>query len=209
MRKLFLLLIVTFVFFLVSCSSEVEQCFSKTLELECIGENGSSYGTGFFINNEGLILTNKHLLSDSTSVNVIMSENEKMEATVIDVSKEYDLALLKIDVESDFFEFSEDFEIGEKVFSIGNPNGYGKTYYEGIISGGLKKINYRSGSILAIQTNIEIYDGCSGSPLYNVDGKVVGIMTFRIKDGNSYIPGLSYGIPSSVIMDFIEERENK
>lgn len=214
MKKLLIAIFVTiFTLFLSSCNKyNVDNELKKVVEIECIKSNGSLYATGFFINNEGLILTNKHVvnnLDNDCTIKVRLENDDVKDAMVLDISNKYDLALIKIDYNSDYFTFCEKFKIGDKVHSFGNPKGYGITLYEGIISSTLKNVNYNDKSILAIQTNIEIYDGCSGGPLINENGSVVGIMTFRIKDNGSYISGLSFGIPSMIIDEYIKEKGEK
>lgn len=209
MKKLSIVFMFIFIIVIVgSCNnkSNINVYLSKTVEIECEILGNKSYATGFFINNDGLILTNKHVvnnLGEEYKINIRLNNNDIKDGIIYNVSNEYDLALIKIDYESNYFNIEEDFSIGDSVYSIGNPKGYGLTLYEGIVSSNLKKINYNNESILSIQTNIEIYDGCSGGPLINKDGNVLGIMTFRIKDNLNYIPGLSYGIPSKIINEYL------
>lgn len=209
LKSIFILLIAFLnLFLLISCNNKqnYESYLNKTVEIECEYNNTKSYATGFFINNDGLILTNKHVvnnLGEEYKINIRLNNNDIKNGTIYNVSNDYDLALIKIDYECNYFNFEENFIVGDNVYSIGNPKGYGLTLYEGIVSSNLKIINYNNESILSIQTNIEIYDGCSGGPLINKDGNVLGIMTFRIKDNLNYIPGLSYGIPSKIINEYL------
>ena len=122
-----------------------------------------------------------------------------------DVSDEYDLCLLKINKITKYFnEISSNIYVTENVYTIGNINGYGLSYEQGVISSEYKNIIYDNKEILAIQTTIEIYDGSSGGPLYNSKGELLGIMTFRIKDNGVCIPGISYAIPSKIIIEYLD-----
>ena len=197
------------IFILCSCTNQIsaDSLFEKTVEIECQTNNSSIYATGFFINDKGLILTNKHViknLSADTIINVKLKNDMVKTGQIFDISEIDDLALIKIDYESKYFQFATDFEIGTKVYALGNPKGYGLTLYEGLVSSDLKNVIYNDTTTLAIQTSIDIYDGCSGGPLFNENGKVLGIMTFRIRDNGIYIPELSFGIPSKIIINYLK-----
>lgn len=215
MKKIkIIFLIIVNMLLLISCNNKKEDInsyFSKTVEIECESLNNKGYATGFFINNDGLIITNKHVIEkfdNETKINIRLSNDEIKEGIIHKISDDYDLVLIKIDYESNYFKFEEEFNIGDNIYSIGNPKGYGLTLYNGIVSSNLKRINYDNESVLSIQTNIEIYEGCSGGPLINENGKILGIMTFRIKENMAFIPGISYAIPSKTIIEFLNSEEN-
>ncbi len=207
MKKILFLIILMLGFILCSCrSNNYNLYFDKTVEIVCETYSGKSSATGFFVTNDGLILTNKHVVKKVTNedvINVRINSGDIKIGTIYDISNEYDLALIKIDYEGVYFKLNEKFNLGEKVYSIGNQMGYGLSLYEGIISSELKNIIYNDVSTLSLQTNIEIYDGCSGGPLFNTNGEVLGVMTFRIKDKNQNIPGISYAIPSKIINEYL------
>lgn len=183
---------------------------NKVVEIICENDITKSYATGTLISKDGLILTNRHVIErfmdDSTIKIDFINDEVTYYAKIYDKSDKYDLCLLKIDKETECFEsLSTDIYVSDKVYTIGNSNGYGLAYQEGIISSEYKNITYDKKSILAIQTNLEIYDGSSGGPLYNSKGDLLGIMTFRIKDNGTYIPGMSFAIPTKIINEYLGE----
>lgn len=193
---------------LCSCTNQIElvEYFDKVVEIICESPIGKSYATGTIMSSDGLILTNKHVVDNYREKNqIIVKFYDKSEysAEIVSISSQYDLAFIKVNKSSNYFnKYSENFKIGEKVYSIGNSNGYGLSVLEGIISSEYKNIIHNDVETLSIQTNIEIYDGCSGGPLFNEEGNLLGIMSFRIRDNGTYIPGMSYAIPTKIINEF-------
>lgn len=209
MKKILFLFLISIVYFLNSCSridiyEDVVYC---AVELECQNAYVSSKATGTLISKDGLIITNKHAIKDYTRDSTILVRfinGEEYEAEIERISSTYDLCLLKIEKETECFNsFSETFEIGEEVYTIGNSNGYGLVLNQGIISSYYKNVIYKEESILSIQTSIEIYDGSSGGPLYNCKKELLGIMTFRIRENGNYVPGMSFAIPTKSIKEFL------
>lgn len=210
MKKIFFLFLIGLTCFLCSCShlDIYKDVIYKTVEIDCQNEYLKSSATGTIISKDGLILTNKHVVKDFTTNSTIKARfinEEENYAEIKYLSEEYDLCLLKIEKETDCFSsFSEEFEVGEEVYTIGNSKGFGLAINKGIISSNYKKVIYKDESILSIQTSIEIYDGSSGGPLYNSKGELLGILTFRIRDNGTYIPGMSFAIPTKIIKEFIK-----
>ena len=180
----------------------------KVVEITLESNTNKYYATGTIISNDGLILTNKHVIDnkdEDTQISIsFINDNNDYKATIFDVSNDYDLCLLKIDKKTSHFnKISTYISIGDKVYTIGNSNGYGLSYLDGIITSEYKNIIYNDTNILSIQTNIEIYDGSSGGPLYNTKGELLGIMTFRVKDNGMYVPGMSFALPSKCINEYL------
>lgn len=210
LKRTYILLLIILCFSLCSCTKQVEikHYFEKVVEIICENEIWKSFATGIIISSEGLIITNKHVIEDFTKVNCIkvnfFNDSNEYHAEIITISSLYDLALIKVQKNTNYFNsLSENFKIGEKVYSIGNNNGYGLYVSEGIISCEYKNVIYNNLNTLSIQTNIEIYNGCSGGPLFNEKGDLLGIMTFRIRDNGAYIPGMSFAIPTKIINEFL------
>lgn len=91
---------------------------------------------------------------------------------------------------------SDKISIGETLYTIGNLNNYGLSCNVGILSAKAKQIEYNDSLNTFLQTNIEISKGSSGGPVITEDGKVVGIMTFKVRDVNGeYVDGMSFFIP--------------
>ena len=210
MKRIYIILLIILCFSLCSCTKKIEirHYFEKVVEIICENKIGKSFATGTIISSEGLIITNKHVIEDFTEMNCIKvkfyNDENEYPAEILTTSLNYDLALIKVQKNTSYFNsLSEEFKIGEKVYSIGNSNGYGLSVSEGIISCEYKNVIHNNLNTLSIQTNIEIYDGCSGGPLFNEKGDLLGIMTFRIRDNGTYIPGMSFAIPTKIINEFL------
>lgn len=134
----------------------------------------SFQGTGFFINNKGIAVSNYHVFQDANLAMIKADNGEIYEISeVIEANKELDYIIFKVSVPSEVKLGKVDIcylsnNIGEKVFAIGSPMGFEKTLSEGIISG--FREDYR-----IIQTTAPINHGSSGGPLFNMKGEVIGI----------------------------------
>ncbi len=161
-------------------------------------------GTGFIISEDGFVVTNNHVVDKADDIEVILEDGDKYEAKVVGKDPKTDLALLKIEAEKKlpFVEFgdSDKSKIGDWVIAIGNPFGLGHTVTAGIISA--------KGRILGIgnyddfiQTDAPINPGNSGGPLFNLNGKVVGVNTAIIARGQ----GLGFSIPVNLTKQIIDQ----
>ncbi|NCB48555.1 MAG: serine protease [Clostridia bacterium] len=171
------------------------------------------YATGFFIDNNGTILTNKHVAYNSiTNANYnliqvrLANEDEWLVAEVVKISDDNDLATIKIDKsDTNYFELEENFSNGETIFTIGNPNGFGLSFTTGVISSSERNVIYNEQTIKTMQTSFVINEGNSGGPVFNKCGKLLGIISFRLKDRNEdVIQGVSFALPSLTIKLFIQ-----
>jgi len=165
-----------------------------------------SIGTGFFINPEGYIVTNYHVIRDGEDFIEVITYNKQMyQARFIGADETRDLALLQIPGTYNALKLAEDDEIqvGKKVIAIGNPLGLSFTVTEGIISG----INRLGPSGLAeyVQTDVSLNPGNSGGPLIDTRGEVVGINNFKIGGAEA----LGFSLESPVIKQQINEIANK
>ena len=174
----------------------------------------TSSGTGFFINPDGYLITNNHVVENSVKVTVTDLEGKDYQAEVIGTDAETDLALLK--VEGRNFPFanlgdSESLQVGEWVVAIGNPLGLTHTVTAGIVSAKgrlfpqeLINLTYQD----FIQTDAAINRGNSGGPLLNMNGDVIGInaIIFGPSGGNI---GIGFAISSDLAKKVIGQlREN-
>lgn len=210
MRKISVCFILSiFLMLITSCTcSGFKKYFEKTVEISIQEDKNLIYATGTIISNDGLIITDKHVVENKNNIliNYYDSPDIKYEANIINVSSNYDLALIKIDKKTSFFnKIDEEFSLGQKIYSIGNAKGYGLFLGEGIITSEYKNVIYNKEEILSIQTNIEIYDGCSGGPVFNKKGNLLGLMAFRLRDDGKYILGMSFMIPARTINEFVNE----
>jgi S1-C subfamily serine protease len=166
--------------------------------LEIIPQRES--GSGFFIDKNGSILTNKHVVSGrAPEVQVTLASGSKYKATIIYQDTMNDLALIKINPGRDvpFLPLgdSEHLQVGQKVLAIGNPFGFNGTLTTGIVSSLKRDIRDENGNILEgmIQTDAAINPGNSGGPLLDSQGNVIGINTAIYGPGGNI--GIGFAMP--------------
>lgn len=163
-------------------------------------------GSGFVISEDGLIVTNNHVIDGATSVTVTFADGSKHEAKVIGTDPLTDIALL--DIEGDDhptvpFGSSEAMRVGDEVIAMGNPFGLGGTVTTGIVSA--KDRDIQSGPFDAfIQTDAAINRGNSGGPLFNNQGEVIGVNT-AIFSPNGASAGIGFAVPSDLVASVIED----
>jgi serine protease Do len=165
----------------------------------------SSLGSGFIISADGYIVTNNHVVADADEIKVKLQTREKpYDAKIIGRDPETDLALLKIDAGSPLpvleFGNSEATKVGEWVLAIGNPFGLSHTVTAGIISAKGRHIGAGAFDSF-LQTDASINPGNSGGPLIDMDGKVVGINTAIVPNGQ----GIGFATPSSLAERIIQQ----
>lgn len=165
--------------------------------------DGISAGTGCIVSSNGLILTGSHVVEDSSSVEVTMYNGQVYKAEIVsNMGKNKDLALLKITPKTQLqtikFGDSQNIKVGQRVLAIGNPFGFSGTLTQGIIS----RIDYTKNKI---QTDAAINPGCSGGPLLNTSGEVIGInQSIYNPDNNISNIGIGFAIPINDAKKFIE-----
>lgn len=171
-------------------------------------------GSGFFINEDGFLITNFHVTEDETqiSVEVFQQKNGELERKVykqvkiVALNKFGDLALLKVeDKDAPKFDHvslgdSDALAVGERVFAIGSPLGLERSVTEGIVS---TKTRQLQGN-LYLQTTAQINPGNSGGPLFNLRGEVVGVTNMKITSGE----GLGFAIPVESVLFFLKHRDS-
>jgi serine protease Do len=165
---------------------------------------GKRYGAGAGIlwSADGLVLTNRHVISRRAGVaRVLLADERQFEAELIAVDEEVDLALLQInaqDMPAANIADSRELRVGEMVFTLGHPWGMRGAASFGIVSQlGNARTNGERGLIPVIHTDARLAPGNSGGPLLNSAGEVVGINTM-IVGGDQGI-----AIPSAVALDFV------
>ncbi len=174
----------------------------------------TSAGSGVIISAEGYILTCNHVVEGAVSVTVTLNTGGQYEAALVGSDERSDLAVLRIEPRADepltFAEqgCSADLVKGERVVAIGNPLGtLGGTVSDGIISYTEREISMSDGTVMTLlQTNAAINSGNSGGGLFNLDGKLVGIV--NAKYAAEGVEGLAFAIPIdsayTVELDLIE-----
>lgn len=160
----------------------------------------SSLGSGFIIDKSGFVVTNNHVIADADEITVILQDDSRHEATLIGRDPKTDLALLKIEVDRDlpFVKWGDSAvaRVGDWVVAIGNPFGLGGTVTAGIISARQRHINQGPYDSF-LQTDASINRGNSGGPLFNMDGKVIGVNTAIFSPTGGSV-GVGFSIPSSI-----------
>ena len=167
-------------------------------------------GTGFLITEDGYILTNHHVVSDASSVEVTLYNGESYDAKVIGSDEDYDIAVLKIDVTGAtpvVLGNSSKLAIGESVAAVGNPLGeltFSMT--EGIVSCVNRAINVDGTPFNMIQVDCSINPGNSGGPLFNSYGEVVGIVSAKYSSySNTTVEGIGFAIPINDVVSLVKD----
>lgn len=167
-------------------------------------------GTGFIIREDGLIVTNAHVIEGADIVNVQLTENtDKLyEAKVIGSDKRTDIALIKIEPKGKLpvaaLGSSKDIQVGEWVAAFGNPFGHGHTVTKGIISSIGREIG-EINKIPLIQTDASINPGNSGGPLVNLKGYVIGVNSAI----DARAQGIGFAIPIDEVKTIIPQLEKQ
>ena len=170
-------------------------------------------GSGFFVNPDGYLITNFHVIEGETeiSVEVYSQVNGQLDretykqVRIIAINKFHDLALLHIeDKIAPKFKYvtlgsSDDLNVGDSVFAIGSPLGLERTMTEGILSTKTRELEGE----LYLQTTAQINPGNSGGPLFNQAGEVVGVTNMKILFGE----GLGFAIPVELVKNFLDHRD--
>jgi S1-C subfamily serine protease len=157
------------------------------------------HGSGFFISENGYIVTNYHVITDTAKLEVIMNDGSKFPAKIVRFNKEADLALLKIE-KNNIIPFkipeSEVSGIGKEIYVIGTPSAedLSQTLTKGIIS----SVRKQSNGTKIIQTDASISRGNSGGPLIDKEGKLLGIVNAKLIGMG--IEGISFAIPAGEIV---------
>ena len=176
----------------------------------------TALGSGFIIDSKGIVVTNNHVIQGAEDILVRVNGDKEYEATVIGADPLSDIAVLQIKSKEKFtsvkFGNSNKARIGDWVIAIGNPYGLGGTVTSGIISARNRSIGLSRYEDY-IQTDASINQGNSGGPLFDLNGKVIGINTAIIAPGASGSIGIGFAIPSNpaskVVKQLIEFGETK
>jgi len=191
----------------------IEKCVEAVSEAVVKITSPGGTGSGFFISEEGYLITNYHVIEKETQIEVTMFqktatgfERKVFKKVRIEAINPFiDLALLKVEDFGDMkitFVYLGDVDritAGEQVFAIGNPLGLERTITNGVIS----TKNRAFEGLTYIQTNADINPGNSGGPLFNLAGEVIGVTNM----GYIFLGGLGFAIPVNYVKEFIDNRE--
>jgi len=190
-------------------SSLVKQIGEAVVQVKTPG----GLGSGFFINEDGYLITNFHVIEGETEISVEVYRQQDgqldretyKQVKIIAINKFHDLALLQIqDQNAPKFKpvtlgSSDALSVGDTVFAIGSPLGLERTVTQGILSTKTRELEGE----LYLQTSTQINPGNSGGPLFNLAGEVVGVTNMKITFGE----GLGFAIPVELVKSFLDHRD--
>lgn len=172
-------------------------------------------GSGSIIDSEGHILTNHHVIQDSTKLEVTLSDGSKWPARFVGSDPENDLAVIQIDAPREKLTVipmgdSTGLHVGQKVLAIGNPFGLGQTLTTGIISSLERSIRTPNGTLMEdlIQTDAAINPGNSGGPLLDSNGKIIAINSAIISPTGASV-GIGFAVPVNTAKRILPELISK
>lgn len=190
-------------------SSLVKQIGEAVVQVKTPG----GLGSGFFINEDGYLITNFHVIEGETEISVEvyrqrdgqLDRETYKQVKIVAINKFHDLALLHIE-DKDTPKFksvtlgsSDVMNVGDGVFAIGSPLGLERTVTQGILSTKTRELEGE----LYLQTTAQINPGNSGGPLFNLAGEVVGVTNMKITFGE----GLGFAIPVELVKSFLDHRD--
>ena len=187
----------------INCSATSTNIFGQTTQT-------ASSGSGFIITEDGYVVTNYHVISGASSVQVTLYDGDTYDATVIGGDSDYDVAVLKIEatgLQPVTLGESADVNVGDAVLAIGNPLGeLTFSMSQGIVSSCDRAINVDGTPFNMIQVDCSINPGNSGGPLVNLYGEVVGIVSAKYSTYSSTtVEGLGFAIPISDVRSIITD----
>ncbi len=166
-----------------------------------------SQGSGFFISDDGFVVTNSHVIDNGTEFSVVLNDGTELDAQLIGKDRRTDLAVLKVDDDRTFtyvtFADESDVRIGDWVVAVGNPFGLGGTVTAGILSARGRDIGAGPYDDF-LQIDAAVNRGNSGGPTFGLNGEVVGINTaiFSPSGGNV---GIAFAVPASLAEEVIAD----
>jgi serine protease Do len=163
-------------------------------------------GSGFILSQDGYVLTNWHVVSDSDTVTVRLTNRREYKAKVIGADPHTDVALVKIDATGlPFVKIGDPnrLEVGEWVAAIGAPFGFENSVTSGIVSAKGRSLPQEI-YVPFIQTDAALNPGNSGGPLFNMSGEVIGINSMIYSQTGGYM-GVSFAIPIDIAMDIVQQ----
>jgi serine protease Do len=164
-------------------------------------------GSGFFIDAEGHIVTNNHVIDDAEKITVRLTDGTELEATLIGTDPGTDLAVLKVEAQRGqrYVRFTEDanLRVGDWVLAVGNPFGLGGTVTSGIVSAIGRDNNFGNYNDF-IQIDASINRGNSGGPTFDLNGRVVGVNTAIYSPTGGSV-GIGFAIPADTASYVVQQ----
>ena len=163
-------------------------------------------GSGFVITADGLVVTNHHVIAEADRITLVLSDGTRVSARVLGSDASMDVALLQAEIVRDYVHValgdSDHLEVGDWVVAMGNGLGLGTTVTAGIVSGKGRIIGHDVfGKESFLQTDAAINQGNSGGPLFDLEGRVIGMSTAIIAGANT----VGFAIPSNLISGILDD----
>lgn len=188
-----------------------EKNIDTVVSVTCTGQNGTSTGTGVVISANGYIVTNAHVVTDATEIEILLTNQRRYSATPVGMDVISNLAVLRIDAQdlpAAQFGDSSTLRVGDTVVSIGDPLGaeLRGTMTDGIISAINRDIITDGRATTLIQTTAILNSGNAGGPLLNCYGQVIGINTTNVGSySSSDVEGIGFAIPSTTVKQIVDQ----
>jgi serine protease Do len=184
-----------------------KEFFERRQGQDAPSRRAQSLGSGFIVDAEGYVVTNNHVIEGADEIKVILHDDTTLDAEIVGRDPKTDLALLKVKSATPLpaltFGDSNDLRVGDWVIAIGNPFGLGGTVTAGIVSARSRDI--RSGPYDDfIQTDASINRGNSGGPMFDMDGKVVGVNTAIYSPSGGSV-GIGFAVPSNQVLPVVTQ----
>jgi putative serine protease PepD len=178
-------------------------------------QSGTATGSGFVVSSDGYVVTNDHVVDGASSVKVKIGDGKTLDAKVVGTDASTDLALLKVNASGLtplVLGDSDQVQVGDPAYAIGNPYGLDRTLTTGVISALQRQISSPSGYTIdnVLQTDAAINPGNSGGPLFNTAGQVVGVNSQIESSGTSSggqagNVGIGFAIPSNTVKTVVDQ----
>ena len=178
----------------------------SVVQVNVLRGNDGGIGSGFVYSNDGYIITNQHVVQDSSKVTVTFLDGESYIGDVVGIDRDLDIAVVKVNSSNStrlqplMIGDSSKLTVGEKIAAIGNPFGLSGSMTSGIVSQIGRLLPQDTGYSIpdVIQTDAAINPGNSGGPLFNMKGEVVGINT-AIQSATGEFTGVGFAVPSNTV----------
>ena len=200
----------------IECGLSLQEIYLQNIpsvvSISCTGYSSASTGTGVVLTADGYIVTNAHVVDGAGAIEVLLSDDRVLPASIIGSDEISDLAVLQVQAEDltpALFGDSSQLRIGDMVAAIGDPLGveYRGTYTDGIVSAINRDVDMDGRTMTLIQTNAALNSGNSGGPLINCYGQVIGINTMKIGafTDSAGVEGIGFAIPSATVKDIVDQ----